>query len=417
MTTAAMHHSERHHLESHHVESHHDHAETRPTETRHVETLVIGAGQAGLTVGYELARRGRSCTIVDGSERVGDPWRQRWSSLRLFTPARYDALPGMPFPSPPHTFPTKDEMADYLEAYARRFELPLRLEERILRLTRAGDHFVATSATTRYVAERVVVAMAGYQTPKIPPFAAELHADIVQLHSKDYRDPTQLRPGPVLLVGAGNSGAEIALDVVAADHQTFLAGRGTGHIPFDIDGALARHLLVPLLLRGVFHRVLTTATPFGRAARPTFLTKGGPLVRLKPRDLVAAGVQRLPKVAGVRDGAPLLEDGRVLEVANVIWCTGFHAGFDWIDLPVLDETGRPRHRRGAALDAPGLWFVGLPFLYAASSTMVHGVVRDACYAVGQMEAGSARRASGVPATPPGPANSQARHQSRRAPRS
>jgi putative flavoprotein involved in K+ transport len=385
MTAAARHESERHHGEAGLVESHH-------VETHHVETLVIGAGQAGLTVGYELARRGRACLIVDGSERVGDAWRHRWSSLRLFTPARYDGLPGMPFPAPPHAFPTKDEMADYLEAYAHRFELPIRLGERIVRLTRAGDRYVASSGTARYVAERVVVAMSGYQTPKVPTFAADLDPDIVQLHSKVYRDPSQLQPGPVLLVGAGNSGAEIALDV-SAERPTYLAGRGTGHVPFDIDGALARHLLVPLLLRGVFHRVLTTATPFGRAARPTFLTKGGPLVRLKPRDLLEAGVQRLPKVAGVRGGAPLLEDGRVMDVTNVIWCTGFRAGFEWIDLPVLEESGLPRHRRGAALDAPGLWFVGLPFLFAASSTMVHGAVRDARFVVREMERRAARAGS------------------------
>jgi putative flavoprotein involved in K+ transport len=355
-----------------------------------VATLVIGAGQAGLAVGYELALRRRPFLIVDAADRIGDAWRSRWSSLRLFTPARFDALPGMPFPAPPHSFPTKDEMADYLESYAHRFDLPVRSGVRIERLARESERFVATTATGRIEADEVVVAMSGYQTPWLPEFASHLDPTVHQLHSLAYRDPTQLREGPVLVVGAGNSGAEIATEV-AASHPTWLAGRGTGHLPFAIDGRLASRLLVPLLLRGVFHRLLTDATPVGRAARPRFLSRGGPWIRLKPGDVAAAGVERVPRVVGMDDGRPRLEDGRSLTPTTVIWCTGFRGGLDWVDLPVLDASGRPRHRRGLAVDTPGLAFVGQPFLHAASSAMIHGVARDAAHVVAALGDGAARR--------------------------
>ena len=309
-------------------------------------------------------------------ERSGDVWRTRWDSLRLFTPARYAGLDGMPFPAPPHAFPTKDEMGDFLEHYARRFELPVRTGVRVDRLSRQGSRFLAVSGTRRFEADNVIVAMSNYQRPRVPAFAGELAPEIVQLHSSEYRNPGQLRPGGVLIAGAGNSGAEIALEL-ASCHETWLAGRDTGHVPFQIDGLAARVMLIRLVLRGLFHRLLTVATPLGRAVRPKVLHVGGPLIRVKPRTLADAGVRRAPRVAGAQNGRPALADGRVLDVANVVWCTGFHPGFSWIDLPVFGPDGEPRHERGSVPDQPGLYFVGLHFLYAFSSTMIHGVGRDA----------------------------------------
>ena len=341
-----------------------------------VNTIVIGGGQAGLSTGYHLKRRGVPFLILDAGDRVGDVWRQRWDSLRLFTPARYAGLDGMPFPAPPHSFPTKDEMGDFLESYARKFALPVRCGMRVERLSRQGSGFLVVAGTQRFEAENVVVAMSHYQRPRVPAFAAELSPDIVQIHSLDYRSPQQLRPGRVLVVGAGNSGAEIAIEA-ARTHETVMAGRDPGHIPFRIEGWAARVLLVRLVLRVLFHRVLTVATPIGRAVRPKVLHVGGPLIRVKPVDLDGAGVRRAPRVVGIRNGLPLLADGRVLEVANVIWCTGFHPGFSWIDLPVFGTDGEPQHDRGVAAGQPGLFFVGLHFLYAFSSTMIHGVGRDA----------------------------------------
>jgi len=339
------------------------------------ETVVIGGGQAGLAVGHELAERGRSFVILEANGRIGDSWRKRWDSLKLFTPARYNGLPGFPFPADGWTFPTKDEMADYLEAYAARFDLPVRTGVRVGRLYKDGGRFVVETPEAVFDAENVVVAMADFQRPRVPEFAEKLDSDIVRLHSYEYRNPSQLREGDVLIVGAGNSGAEISLEL-ARVRRTWLSGRDTGHIPFRIEGVASRLLLAPLALRFVFHRVLTVDTPIGRRARPRILSGGAPVIRVKPGDLASAGVERVPRMIGVRDGLPLLEDGRVLEVANVIWCTGYHPGFSWIDLPVFGAEG-PIHERGIVHDVPGVYFVGLEFLYAMSSVMVHGVGRDA----------------------------------------
>jgi putative flavoprotein involved in K+ transport len=348
-----------------------------------VDTIVIGAGQAGLSVGYYLTRRGRSFVILEANEHVGDSWRKRWDSLRLFTPARYDGIVGMPFPASSHRFPTKNEMADYLEAYATHFKLPVRTGVKVDRLSREGREYVVTAGEQRFVADHVVVAMANYQKPRIPSFHTELRSDIVQLHSIEYRNPKQLRDGHVLIVGAGNSGSEIAMEL-ARSHQIWMSGRDTGHVPFRIEGVAGR-LLVPILLRLVFHRILTVATPLGRTVRPKVLGRGGPLIRVKPKALAAAGVERVPRVAGTRDGLPFLEDGRVLDASNVIWCTGFHPGFSWIDLPIFGEHGEPNHERGIVSSEPGLYFVGLHFQYAMSSTMIHGVSRDANHIVRTIE--------------------------------
>jgi putative flavoprotein involved in K+ transport len=341
------------------------------------DVIVIGAGQAGLSVGYYLARHGLRFVILDACEQIGDSWRKRWDSLRLFTPARYDALVGMPFPGKPDAFPTKDEMADYLQAYAARFELPVRSGVRVERLSHQDGRYIVSAGDLELEADHVVVAMANYQERRVPPFASELRPDIVQLHSSDYRNPSQLRDGGVLIAGAGNSGSEIALEL-ARDHKTWMSGRDTGHIPFRIEGLAGRYLLVRLVLRFLFHRVLTVDTPLGRSVRRKVLSQGGPLIRVKPKDLAAAGIERIPRIAGVEEGLPRLEDGRVLDVSNVVWCTGFEPGFSsWIDLPIFGTQGEPLHERGLAADQPGLYFVGLHFLYSMSSTMIHGVSRDA----------------------------------------
>lgn len=358
------------------------------SDSEQFETVVIGAGQAGLSVGYHLKRRGLPFMILEASQRIGDTWRQRWDSLRLFTPARYNGLAGMPFPGPDFAFPTKDQMAD--EAYAARFELPVRTGVHVDRVSRWRGRFLLEAANRRIEADNVVVAMATFQRPNVPAFAKQLDARIVQLHSSEYRNASQLIDGDVLIVGAGNSGAEIAIEV-APNHRVWMAGRDVGQIPFRIAGTASRLFLSRLVLRFVFHRVLTLSTPMGRRLRPKVLYIGGPLIRTRSADLDAVGVERVARVAGVRDGLPLLDDGRVLDAANVIWCTGFHPGFSWIDLPVFDEREQPVHERGIVARPPGLYFVGLHFLYALSSTMIHGVGRDADRIAGAIAARRVKR--------------------------
>jgi putative flavoprotein involved in K+ transport len=346
-------------------------------KTEQYDVVVIGGGQAGLSVGYHLKRLGIRFVILDARARVGDAWRERWDSLHLFTPRRYDALDGMQFPGAQNDFPTKDEMADYLAAYAQHFELPVRNGARVERLTREGNTYVLTVGGRRIEAGQVVVAMSSYQRPITPPFAAELDPSIVQLHSLEYRRPSQLPPGDVLLVGAGNSGAEIAIDLAQSGRRVWMSGRDVGEVPFDVRNANLRRMVMPILFRLVFHRLLTVDTPIGRRAREGMIRSGGTLIRTRSGDLKAAGVVRVPRVAGVREGQPVLTDGRVLSVGGIVWCTGFDLGRSWIELPVFDEHGEPVQARGVVPGEPGLYFVGPHFMYAASSTMIHGVGRDA----------------------------------------
>ena len=354
------------------------------------ETVIVGGGQAGLATGYHLARRGQPFVILDAGERVGDPWRRRWDSLRLFTPARYSGLPGWPFPAPAWHYPVKDEVADYLEAYAARFELPVRSGVAVDRLARLGDRYLVTAGERRFEADNVVVASGAYHTPRVPTFAAELDPAILQLHSSAYRHPSQLREGATLVVGAANSGAEIAVEA-ARSHPTWLSGRHPGSEPTRAGSRLDRLATPPFWF--FISRVMTVRTPIGRKLRPRLLGVGTPLARVRPRDITAAGIERVPRTVGTRGGLPLLEDGRALEVANVVWCTGFRPDFGWIDLPVVGPDGEPRHDRGVVASQPGLYFVGLFFLSAISSALIGGVGRDAEHVVAQI-------ASRTPATPP-----------------
>lgn len=346
------------------------------TAVQRADVVVIGAGQAGLSVGYHLKRKGVDHIILEAGSRIGDVWRRRWDSLRLFTPAKLDGLDGYRFPSDKDTFPTKDQMADYLERYAVRMDLPVRLNACVDRLCKVDGRYRVETPRGTYEARQVVVAAASYQKPRVPEFAHDLGSDIVQMHSREYRNPTELADGPVLLVGAGNSGAEIAMDLTRT-HKVYLSGRDVGHVPFNIHGLAGRKLLVRMVIRGLFHRVLTIRTPIGRKFRSKMHGHGMPLVRTRPGQLERAGVNRIGKITGVRNGRPVSEDGTEVECTTVIWCTGFHSGFDWIDLPVLDEHGTPRHSLGKASDLDGLYFAGLPFQYAVSSTLVSGVGRDA----------------------------------------
>jgi putative flavoprotein involved in K+ transport len=351
---------------------------TEPSpEPEHFDVLVIGGGQAGLSVGYHLKRRGVRFAILDAEARIGDVWRKRWDSLRLFSPARFDALDGMPFPAHGDYFPTHHEMADYLEAYAQRFQLPVLSGERVVSLTRREGRFFVSTRQRELSADQVVVAMSNYQKARTPALAAALRSDIVQVHAGAYQNPAQLAQGDVLLVGAGNSGAEIALELSRTGRRVYLAGPSTGEAPIRVGSFWGRWILARLLFRFVFHRLLTIKTPMGRKARPMVMTQGTPLIRTRFADLLAVGVERVARVVGSDGGLPRLDDGSVLDVKNVVWCTGFEPGFTWIELPIFDERGEPRHEAGVVPSAPGLYFVGLHFLYSMSSAMIHGVGRDA----------------------------------------
>jgi putative flavoprotein involved in K+ transport len=349
---------------------------------QHTGTLVIGGGQAGLAVGHELAERDLPFLILDANARTGDSWRNRWDSLTLFTPNWANSLPGMPFPGEVWDFPSKDEVADYLESYARYFELPIRHRTRVELLTRDDGCFVATAGDTTFVAENVVVAMAAYQQRKVPTFADQLDSGIVQFHVAEYRNPRQLQDGPVLVVGAGNSGAEIAMELVK-NHDVLLSGPSTGTQPFRPD-RLSGRILMPFFAKVLLTRILSKSTPLGRKVLPKLFHKGAPLLRVKPGDLKRAGVVRVGRTVSVEDGQPVLGDGSRHDVANVIWCTGFDHGFSWLDLPVFDEHGEVEHDRGVVGSQPGLYFVALKFQHSILSDTLLAVGREAAHVVDRL---------------------------------
>jgi putative flavoprotein involved in K+ transport len=353
--------------------------------TQHIETLIIGAGQAGLSTGYHLQRRGRQFLIVDGNERIGDNWREQWDSLRLYTPAKYNGLPGMRFPADRWTFPGKEAVADFLESYALHFDLPVRMSTWVDRLeARPEGGFRATLNGSTVTCDNVVVATGTFgRTPHVPPFASDLDPAIRQLHSSEYRRPSQLQAGPVLVVGASHSGCDIAYEL-AEDRKTILVGRDCGQIPLRLESRRMR-VAMPVLVFLARH-VITRRTPIGRKALKKIRAHGGPMLRVKREDLAARNVERIEsRVTGTKNGLPVVGDDRVLEVANVVWCTGFRQVFnEWISLPVTKDDGWPDEYRGVVESVPGLYFCGLSFQYAFSSMVFPGVGRDAGYVAAQI---------------------------------
>jgi putative flavoprotein involved in K+ transport len=367
--------------------------------TQQTETLIIGAGQAGLATAYHLQRLGRECLVVDGNTRIGDNWRVHYDSLRLYTPARYCGLPGVAFPGDPWSYPTKDEVADYLETYALHFDLPVRMRTRVQHLAQRDGRFVATLGDDTIECANVVVATGTFgRTPKVPPFAADLEPTIRQLHSSEYKRPDQLAPGPVLVVGASHSGCDIALEV-AADRPTILVGRDCGQIPVEWDSKGIR-VGMPIMTF-VFKHVLTRRNPIVRGKLGEIRSHGGPMLRVKRHHLAEHDVERiLQRVTGVADGRPRLADGRVLDVANVVWCTGFRQDFSWIDLPAFGEDDWPDEYRGVVESVPGLYFCGLSFQYAFSSMLLPGVGRDAAHVARRIAEADRTVPRGVPAGAP-----------------
>jgi putative flavoprotein involved in K+ transport len=352
------------------------HAERGTTMDRTYETLVIGGGQSGLAAGHHLARRGIDFAVLEADDRIGDLWRSRWESLRLYSPARYDTLPGMPFPGRGHRFPTAREMGDYLESYAEREKLPVRTGVSATRVRANGDGYVVETSDGTIAARQVIVATGPFQHPFVPEVSKQLDPGIRQIHSVDYRGPDQLADGPVLVVGLSHSGADLAHEAARAGHRTIVSGTSRGQLPYSVDSRRAR--LAWPIMRFLATNVLTLRTPIGRKMAPKVRLGGLPLLRYRRQELLDAGVELRPaRLVGARDGRPLLADDSVHDVATVVWCTGFRPDFRWVEPATIDEQGWPVQERGLATGAPGLYFLGLPFQFGFTSMLVLGADRDA----------------------------------------
>ena len=357
-------------------------SETVMTRIERYETVIVGAGQAGLAAAYHLAAHDVDFTVVTDESRVGDNWRKRWDSLRLFTPAKYSGLPGMPFPAAPSHLADKDEVGDYLEKYVERCDLPVRLETRVNALTSNDDHFELRTqgCSTTIEAENVVVATGAFQRPRIPAVAARLSPKIRQLHSSEYHSPLDLPSGSVLVVGAGNSGAQIALEL-AKSREVWLAGRNTGHMPRRILGRDVFDWIWPVMKRA------TSETRLGQRMRSSIRRGGDALIGIPERELRDAGIMRVGRLTEEHAGLPVCGD-HVLEPSVIVWCTGFAPDYQWINLPVFGDDGSPRHARGVVREAPGLYFLGLRFQHRLNSSLIGGVGEDAAHVASLIARGS-----------------------------
>ncbi|MBO0846802.1 MAG: NAD(P)-binding domain-containing protein [Nocardioides sp.] len=357
---------------------------------RRVTTVIIGAGQAGLATAYLLGRAGHDCVVLERHRRVGDQWRHRYDSLLLNTPARYSSLPGRRFPGPRGAFPTASQLADYHEEYAGHFRIPVEGGVRVTAVEQCPDGtWRVTTDHGTYAAENVVVATGGETHPKVPDVQRLLDPGIRQIHSGEYHNPDQLLPGPVLVVGLGQSGADIALELAESGRDVHVSGRVRQEVPVDIDGVKMK--IAIRVLWFVWNHVLTERTKAGRKVKARIRggTMSAPLIRVKGRHLDAAGVHRTDaRTTGAVDGMPQLDDGTVLDVSNVVWCTGFRQDFSFIHPSPVGDDGWPRDEGGVVPNLPGLYFMGLLFQRGFYSMLVGGAGRDAEHVAGHILARS-----------------------------
>lgn len=354
------------------------------TVTRSHDVVVVGGSQAGLAIGYHLAKQGLDFTIVDAASEPAAVWRERWDSLRLFTSARYDSLPGMPFPGDPERYPTKDEVADYLTDYARRFELPLELGSRVQAVRASDGRYLVELDDRSIEADQVVIATGPFQTPFIPPIAEGLGPEVAHLHSTAYRSPEDIGDGRVLVIGGGNTGYQIAEELSASRETHISIGTAQKPLPQRI---LGRDLFWYLDKTGLIRK--SKHTRIGMRLRKNEDT----LIGYRPRTLKRLGVVFHPRALDAAGSTVAFSDDTKLEVDTVIWATGFRLDHSWVDLPVFDEAGQVIHERGVT-ESPGLYFIGLPWQYTRGSALIGFVKEDAEYLARQI---AARRREHTPA--------------------
>jgi putative flavoprotein involved in K+ transport len=357
---------------------------------RALDVLVVGGSQAGLAMAWHLARQGLRYAVLEAGPEIGHAWRSRWDSLTLFTPAQYDALPGMPFPAPADTYPTKDPVAGYLQAYASALEVPVRLNARVTSLSRAEEGFEARTADQVFRAGQVVVTTGPFQTPFVPPAAQGLDESVTQLHSAGYRNPQALPEGPVLVVGGGNSGFQIAEEIAAAARRVDLSI--ATKLPVLPQRLAGKDLFWWLTHLGLMR--VTTESRLGRRMSSREFVIGSSRRRLQ-----AKGVRFRPRLTGTGARTAHFADGSTLDTGVVIWATGYRPDHSWIQIPGVARDGQIAHQRGVT-GVPGLYFLGLSWQHTRGSALLGFVGDDAAYLAGCVAA--RRRASDAASSRPVP---------------
>jgi len=341
------------------------------------DVVVIGGSQAGLAVGYHLVRRGMRFLILDAGPEIGQVWRSRWDSLTLFTPAQYSGLPGMAFPLPKDTYPSKDDVASYLQAYVSAFDFPVRLDAKVTSLTQRNGAYVVATADEEFTANQVVVATGPFQVPFVPPVAGDMDEAVFQIHSADYRNPAQLPEGRVLVAGGGNSGFQIAEELAATRKVDLAVGKRVPSLPQRL---LGKDLF--WWLSGIGFMKVSTDSRLGRK-----LAKRDVLIGSSARRLRRSGVTLRKRLASAAGRRALFDDGSEQDIDAIVWATGYRTDFSWIDIPTIkDESGGIIHRRGVT-DAPGVFFIGLTWQHTRGSALIGFVDDDAAFTAGRIGSG------------------------------
>lgn len=362
-----------------------------PDASDGLDVVVVGGGQAGLAIGYFLAQQGRNFAILEAAEEPAAAWRTRWDSMKLFTPARYSGLPGLPFPGDPDRYPTRDEVVSYLTEYVRHFALPVALGSRVRSVRPAEDRYLVEVDDRSYTADQVVVATGAFQVPFVPSITDELGQEVVQIHSTQYRAPGDLPDGPVLVVGGGNTGFQIAEELSATREVHLSIGSRQTPLPQRI---LGRDLFWYLEKTGAMRKSTDTRIGARLAGRDT-------LIGSNPRTLRKRhGVQLHSRAVEASGRTMRFSDGSELDANLVIWATGFRNDHSWIEAPIFDERYEIVHRRGVT-DSPGLYFLGLPWQYTRGSALIGWVGDDAAFIADQVKASHTDRPSRTTGEPVG----------------